>query len=766
MSKHKEKLQTEGLGRREFLVGSAAVGTGLVFGFSLNSDLSGGANQALAAGNFDHGLFMTMEPSGITTVHITKCEGGQHIGTAIAQAVVEELELDWNDVRIDYPDSHEKWGLMITGGSWSVNWTFDQMSRVGASGRIALVDAGAAMMGVSPDECSVSNSVVTHDPSGGSVTYSDIVSGGSIDRTFTEDDLKALTLKKFGDYKVVGQSKPALDIPSKTNGTARFGIDVFAPNMVYARWLSPPVRWGSMPTGVDDSAAKSIKGYIRTILADGLGTAGQQKGYALAIAETKHAADAAADLIKVEWDLGPYAEVSDEKLVSEAKNLINDPDAGLPWVLDGDVQGGLSAASETHEAEYTTSIVIHGCMEPMNCVAMQQDGQFHIFVGTQWATRVGPLIAEAVGVDPADVIIHHQYAGGFFGRRLDADEMIPAALAAKELGRPVKLIYTREDDIRFDFHRTPTVQRIKGGVDSTGKYVAIDHAIAAGWSTKRTAPGFMAESVDKKGRIDGFSNNGSDFWYTVPNHHVRAIENELATQALPPGFVRSVAPGWTFFAVESYIDEMARKIGKDPLAMRIDMLDAAGKNAGAPPNSVGGALRLRNVLMTAAGRAGFGSRVVGENTGLGLSCVSAQERGSPTWSACVAEVHVDPSSGTPTVKKLTIAMDVGTVVNPEGARAQIEGSSLWGVSHALRERATMSNGAIDQGNFDTYDTLRMSDVPELDILLIEHGNYPAGIGEPAVALVPAAIANAIDDAVGARVRSLPITPEAIKAAMA
>ena len=183
MSKHTGDLQTEGLGRRQFLVGTAAAGAGLVFGFSINSDLVVGANKALAAGNFDHGLFMTMEPSGITTVHITKCEGGQHIGTAIAQMVVEELELDWNDVRIDYPDSHEKWGLMITGGSWSVNWTFDQMSRVGASGRIALVDAGAAMMGVSPDECSASNSVVTHDPSGGSVTYADIVSGGTVSYT-------------------------------------------------------------------------------------------------------------------------------------------------------------------------------------------------------------------------------------------------------------------------------------------------------------------------------------------------------------------------------------------------------------------------------------------------------------------------------------------------------------------------------------------------------------------------------------------------------
>jgi isoquinoline 1-oxidoreductase len=397
---------------------------------------------------------------------------------------------------------------------------------------------------------------------------------------------------------------------------------------------------------------------------------------------------------------------------------------------------------------------------------MEQDGVYHIFVGTQWATRCVPLIAEAVGVDPSNVVIHQQYLGGFFGRRGEADEMVQAAMAAKELGRPVKLIYSREDDIRMDFHRSPTVQRINAGVDADGKYVAMEHAIAGGWSTKRAAPGFLGESVDKKGKVDSFSVNGSDFWYTVPNHHVRAIENETATQALPPGFWRSVAPGWTFFATESYIDEMARKIGKDPLLMRVDMLDATGKNAGAPPNSVGGAKRLRNTLMAAAGRAGFGTKPLAENTGMGLSCISAQERGSPSWTACVAEVHVDPSSGDPTVQKLTIAMDVGTVVNPDGAKAQIEGAALWGVSQTLHEQLSMSDGGIDQGNFDEYEMLRMDQVPEIDIVLIEQGQYPAGIGEPATACVPAAIANAIDDAVGARVRSLPITADAVKAAMA
>ena len=282
----------------------------------------------------------------------------------------------------------------------------------------------------------------------------------------------------------------------------------------------------------------------------------------------------------------------------------------------------------------------------------------------------------------------------------------------------------------------------------------------------RAAPGFLADSVDKKGRLDPASMNGSDFWYTVPNHFVRGIENELATAATPPGQLRSVAPAWNFWCIESFIDELAHKSGQDPLDMRIALLDATGKNAGTPPNSVGGAKRLRNALMVAAGKAAYGVKPLADNTGMGIAAVSSQERGSPSWTACVAEVHVDPASGAATVKKLTIAMDIGTVVNPDGTMAQLEGSALWGVSHALKEKCTVSNGAIDQANFDTYEVLRIDEVPEVDITLIESGHYPAGTREPVVTVVPPAIANAIDDAVGARVRELPITADAIKAAMA
>ena len=757
-------FERDGFSRRDFLVGSAAAGAGLVMGFSVLPKLAGTARDALAAGNFEPSLFVTMEPSGVTTVHITKAEMGQHVGTALAQSVAEELEVDWADVRIDYPESHEKWGLMITGGSWSVNWTFDSLSRAGASGRIALVEAGAEMLGVPAGECMAANSTVAHGPSGRSVTYADIVSGGNISRTFTEDELKALPLKRFGEYNIVGRSVPALDIPAKTDGSARFGIDVFVPGMVYGKLVTPPTRYGAMPTAVDDNAAQGIDGYVKTLVVED--PTGVQKGYAIAIGETYWAADAAAAAVDVTWDAGPNAGVSTATILGRAKDLVADESSGFAWVLEGDVAAGMAEAAETHEAEYVTNITYHGVMEPMNCVAMMQDGVMHCFTGNQWQNRCAAMTAEAIGVDPANVVIHQQYLGGGFGRRLEPDAMIPAALAAVDVGRPVKLVYSREYDLKYDFHRSLTLQRVRGGVDSGGRYTAIDHAVCSGWATKRQAPGFLAESVDKKGRIDPFSMNGSDFWYTVPNHSVRAIENDVAQAATPPGQLRSVAPSWTMWANECFMDEMAKKIGKDPVRMRVDMLDATGKNAGTPPNSVGGAFRLRNILETAAGKAGWGVKPMPENTGMGIAAVTAQERGSPTWTCAVAEVHVDPESHTPTVKKLTIAMDVGTAVNPDGCKAQIEGSAMWGVSHALLEKATMANGQIEQDNFDTYLVARMENVPEIDVTLVQNGHYPAGTGEPVVTVVPAAIANAIEAASGARVREMPITPDSIKSALA
>jgi len=352
MTKHVKNL--DGITRREVLVGSAVAGAGLAVGYSALPGLTGGAREALAAGSFNHQLFLTMDSAGIATVHITKHEIGQHVGTALAQAVAEELEIDWNDVRIDYPDSDEKWGLMITGGSWSVNWTFDRNSRIGASARIALSEAGARLLGVPAGQVSVSNSVVSA-ANGSSITYAEILSKTTIDRAFTEDELKAIQLKKFGEYSVVGQSIDALDIPAKINGTAKYGIDVFVPNMVYGRMVTNPTRYGAVPISADDSAAKAIDGYagVAVIKEDPTGV---NTGYVVAFGETYWAAEKAAAAMNVNWDSGPNANTSSADIVADARSKIADDSEGFTWVLEGDPDGGMSSAKTTVEAEYQTSL--------------------------------------------------------------------------------------------------------------------------------------------------------------------------------------------------------------------------------------------------------------------------------------------------------------------------------------------------------------------------------------------------------------------------
>ena len=760
MTKFDKNLK--GITRREMLVGSAVAGTGLVVGYSGLSGVTGGAREALAAGTFDHQVFLTMDASGIATVHITKAEIGQHVGTALAQSVAEELEVDWNDVRIDYPDTAEKWGFMITGGSWSVNWTFDRNSRIGASARIALVETGARLLGVPAAQCSASNSVVTDSVSGATKTYSQILSTTTIDRTFSEDEMKALTLKKFGEYKIVGKSIPALDIPDKLTGVARYGIDVFVPNMVYGRLITQPTRYGAVPLSADDSAAKSIDGYVGVKVLPG-DLRGFNTGYVVAFGETYWAAEKAAAVIKVKWDKGPHANVSSDDMTQSSRDIIADDSKGFAWVIEGDTEAALKSADNIVEAEYQTSTGYHGMMEPMNMVAMETNGVWHLYTGTQWPSNMRDSAAAILEVDAKNVVVHQQYCGTGFGRRNEMDIAI-VALAARAIGRPVKLCYTREQDIGFDFHQSQSVQRVKGSVKD-GKINAMHHDVVTGWALERAAPGFMAESVDKKGKVDQFAINGADHWYDIPNHYVRTANNYVIAKASPSGFLRAVAPNWTWWANECFVDECAHQAGIDPLEMRLNMFKASGKNAGSAPNSIGGVNRLRNVLLVAAGKAGYGVKPMQENTAQGIAAVASQERGSPSWTAAIVDVHVDPSSGQPTVSKIVIAMDVGTAVNPDGVVAQIQGSALYGLSRVLYEDITMKNGAIEQGNFDTWTPLRINQAPEMDITIVQNGHYPAGAGEPATTVIGPAVANAIFNATGARVRSWPITAEKVKAAM-
>jgi CO/xanthine dehydrogenase Mo-binding subunit len=747
------------LSRRSFLVGSAAAG--LVLGYAAIP----GLDPALAAaGNFDPSVWYSIAPDGLVTVTCGKADMGQHIASTMAQIVAEELGANWKDMRVALASNDPKFndpvlGAQITGGSWSTMMNFEAMSRAGAAGRIALVDAAVAAMGVPPyfkDEMVVRDSMVTHPKSKKSMSFADIVKSGKATRTFTPDELKAITLKTPDQYTLIGVSVPQIDIPSKTNGTAKYGIDTFLPGMVYGKIVMPPVRYGATVKAVDDSAAKKVPGFIKAVTLDD--KTGTTSGWVVAVANTYANARKAAEALKVTYDKGPNANVSSESLLTEAKRLQGLDDSGLFFVKTGDTGAALGSAAKVVEAEYTTSINIHAPMEPMNATAQQQGDIWHLYSGNQFATRTGGVAAGALGIDPKFVVMHQLWLGGGFGRRLDADMMVPAVLAAKAVGKPVKVIYSREDDMTMDFSRPLTFQKIRAGLDADGKLVALNHDVVSAWPTKRWGiPDFLSPSVDKKGALDAFTVNGADFFYSVPNHNVRAILNEMAQQATPSGQLRSVAPGWTFWAVESMIDELAHAAGKDPAQFRISMLDGAGANAG-------GAQRLRNTLLAAMGLAGYGTKALPKGEGMGVACVSSQERATASWTACVAHVAVAPS-GEVKVKKLTVATDVGTQVHPDNIRAQVEGAALWGLSLAMHEKATLKNGGIEQTNFDTYTPLRMSQMPEVAVSVIANGEKPTGVGEPAVTVVAPALANAIFNAVGARVRALPITAAAVKGAM-
>ncbi len=749
------------LSRRSFLIGS--VGTSVMMAFAPLSMAAPNitAEKALADKKFAPTVWFEINTEGEVLINIAKAEMGQHVGTALARIVADELGADWSRVRIQHVDTDPKWGYMVTGGSWSVFQSFTPLSQAGAAGRIALIEAGASLLGEPAETCATRNGQVVAN--GKAIDFAEVVQRGRFNRTFTADELGKLPVKPPSQRQLVGKNTSALDIPAKTNGTAVYGLDVEVEGMLYSRPIVPPTRYGSKVVAVDDQAARKLTGYRGyEVLEDPSATL---QGWVAVLADSFPVAIKAADAIKVSYNVGPTAAVNEADIQAEGDRLVDDPSTGGLYVDDGDVVQARQQAAKTLSGRYRTATALHFTMEPMNVTAEFRDGNWHIHTGNQWQSLTLPVVAKALQVPESDVIIHQYFLGGGFGRRLYGDYIIPAALTAKAIGKPVKMIFTRPDDSRFDQPRSPSTQLFHASLDSANNLTGIEHAAAAGWPTLAMAPGFMPESVDKKTRVDLFSISGSDHWYSLPNHRVRAINNELAQKTFLPGWLRSVGPGWIGWGVESFMDEVAHAAGKDPLDFRLSLLDGAGKNAGKAPESVGGARRLANVLERLKQQSGWGKTLPADE-GLGVAACAGQERTMPTWIASVAHVHVDRGNGKVTVKKLSVTVDCGTVVHPDGARAQLEGSVLWGLSLALHEGNQFKDGQVAATNLDYYTPLRMMDLPEIDIQFVESDATPVGLGEPGVISIAPAIANAIYAAVGVRVRDLPIRANTIKQALA
>lgn len=736
------------LSRRGLLISLSAAGATFAMGA-----------PAQAADSYAPTIWYTIGRDGQVVVHIIRAEMGQHVGTAIARIVADELEADWAKVRFLHVDTDPKWGLMVTGGSWSVWQSYPLYSQAAAAGRIALVEAGAKLLGAPAASCTARNGAVVSGTK--SIGYGDIVARGQL-RSFTAEELAKVVVKPAAQRRMIGKPAVQQDIPAKTDGSGIYGIDAKVPGMVYARPLLPPTRYGSKVASLDDTEAKKVPGYRQTIALDD--PSDNVTGWVMVYGDSWVAANRGAEALKVTWTTPPEAKVSEADLQARARALIADGSKGGLAVEDPGVDAAFGAAKSTLERTYTTATALHFQLEPVNALAFEKDGVFEIHTGNQWQSLVLPWLAKALGRKEETIVLRTHLLGGGFGRRLNGDYAVGAALASKAIGgKPVKMVLARAEDSRFDSPRSPSVQTLRMAFGEGGRVTAMEHHCCAGWPTEAMAPFFMPKGANGQA-FDPFAINGANHWYTVGAHRVRAIGNDLANRTFRPGWLRSVGPGFTNWALESFIDEAAAEAKVDPVEFRLRMLDASGKNAGSAPNAVGGARRQAAVVRRLAAKAGWG-RPLPKNTGLGIATSFGQERDMPTWIGCAARVAVVPASGAVKVEKLTLVVDCGTVVSPDGALAQMEGAALWGLSLALHEGTAFENGQPKDRNLDSYTPLRMSGVPDVEVEFIASTEAPVGLGEPATTVVGPAIGNAIYRAVGARVRDLPIRPEAVKAAM-
>jgi isoquinoline 1-oxidoreductase beta subunit len=707
--------------RRDFLNAAATVGGGLILALTLPRP--GGRSSAAAAGVAGHAnrqmnAWLKIASDNSITIIVDRSEMGQGVYTALPMLIAEELNINLDSIRIEAAPVGDAYvnpgnGGQVTGTSNSVQDAWDKLRMAGATARTMLISAAAKRWRVDPAECRAENGSVTN-MQGKVLTYGELAEAAA--QLPLPKDLK---LKPKTGFQIIGKPRARLDTPGKIDGSAEFGLDVKLPGMLYAVLAQSPVLGGKV-TALDAAAAEKMPG-VRKVL---LGSTG-----VVVVADHFWQALKARRALNITWDPGANLQLDNAAILTLLKRTAA-AGPGLSARTDGDVAAALTSAKISLSAAYYLPLLAHACMEPMNCTADVKAGGCDLYVGTQVQQVSQTTAATAAGLTPAQVRVHTTLIGGGFGRRLDID-FIPAAVeASKAVGVPVKVIWTREDDMTHDTYRPPAYEEVSGGLDAAGKVIA--------WKLHITSPSITARMFPPvKGVDDSVIEAAVNNLYDVPNLAVSYSRQEIGVDV---GYMRSVSHAPNCFVIESFMDELAAAAGKDPYDFR--MLQLANKP------------RQRRVLQLAAERAGWGKAPAGRHQGIALL------EGYTTHLAQVAEISI--LGGALKVHKIVCVVDCGQMVNPRIVESQIESGIVFGLSAALWGDVTIVGGKVQQTNFNNYRLLRNNETPELDVQLLDSDEAPGGIGEAAVPPVAPALCNAIFAATGQRLRTLPIGAHSLK----
>ena len=727
------------LSRRDFIRVTALVGGGFALGFGWRDALATTAPLDNTARVFTPNAFIRITPDGVVTLVAKNPEVGQGIKTSLPMIVAEELEVDFTKVKIEQAALDPQLGPQFAGGSLSTPMNYDLLRKAGATARTMLVEAAAQTWGVPANECQAESGTVIHRPTGRRLTYGELAAKAA---TLPLPDEKTVKLKEPDEFKLLGSRVGGIDNPAIVTGQPLFGLDQRVPGMKFAVYEKCPV-FGGKAVSANLEQVKSQPGVRDAFILEAKGDQTVLLSGVAIVADSTWAAFSARKLLRVNWEEGSGAAQGSETYATQAAAQLGSP--GKVMRQDGDVAAALTAAATKIEATYFYPYISHANLEPQNCTAWPtKDGGFEVLAPTQNPGSAQDVAAKVTGLPKDKIKVRFTRIGGGFGRRLNNDYVAECVSIAEKFGGPIKLVWSREDDMRHDFYRPMGWHRLRGGLDASGKVTAWhDHFVTVGL-TSDSEPGSSAKMSPEElpARF-------------LPNF---LLEQSILNTVVPTGPLRAPGSNALGFVMQSFIDELAHAAGRDPLQFRLELLGedrlvpSTGKNS--PPYDTA---RMKAVLRLAAEKSGWGKKLP-RGTGQGIA-FHFSHRG---YVAEVAEVSVSPE-GLLRVHRVTATVDAGPIMNLSGAEHQVQGSIIDGLSAAWLQEITVEHGHVVQSNFDTYPLLRITEAPPIvEVHFLQSKNPPTGLGEPALPPLPPAITNAIFAATGKRHRSLPLSRQDLR----